>query len=97
MDSKCQIFISSTYNDLQDIRLNLINVLYAFGYEPIGMEYFSASDEEQFEYVKRIIRKVDFYILIVAGSYGSVSDDGLSYTEKEYDFALKIINQFWYT
>lgn len=89
MDSKCQIFISSTYNDLQDIRLNLINVLYAFGYEPIGMEYFSASDEEQFEYVKRIIRKVDFYILIVAGSYGSVSDDGLSYTEKEYDFALK--------
>lgn len=63
MDSKCQIFISSTYNDLQDIRLNLINVLYAFGYEPIGMEYFSASDEEQFEYVIKLLERWIFIYL----------------------------------
>ena len=30
------------------------------------------------------------YILMVAGKYGSTCEDGVSYTEKEYDYAVSI-------
>jgi Domain of unknown function (DUF4062) len=62
---------------------------------PAGMELFPAADEEQFEFIKRVIDDCDYYIVIVGGRYGSVTSDGVSYTEKEYDYAhekgLKII------
>ena len=31
----------------------------------------------------------DYYVVIVGNRYGSVADDGLSYTEKEYDYAVE--------
>jgi hypothetical protein len=55
---------------------------------PAGMELFPAADEEQFEFIKRVINDCDYYLLIVGGRYGSTGEDGISYTEKEYDYAL---------
>jgi hypothetical protein len=55
---------------------------------PAGMELFPAIDEEQFNFIKRIIDDCDYYILIIGGRYGTISDDGISYTEKEYDYAI---------
>lgn len=55
---------------------------------PAGMELFPAIDEEQFEFIKKIIDDCDYYTLIVGGRYGSISDDGISFTEKEYDYAV---------
>jgi hypothetical protein len=55
---------------------------------PAGMEIFPAIDEEQFEFIKRVVDDCDYYLLIVGGRYGTVSDDGLSYTEKEYEYAI---------
>lgn len=52
------------------------------------MEFFPAIDEEQFRFIKRIIDESDYYVVIVSGLYGSLAADGLSYTEKEYDYAL---------
>jgi hypothetical protein len=52
------------------------------------METFPAFDEQQLEYIKRVIDDSDYYILIIGGRYGSVTDDGLSFTEKEYDYAI---------
>jgi hypothetical protein len=57
------------------------------GHIPAGMELFSAADEEQFSYIKRIIDECDYYVLVVGGRYGSVDDDGVSYTEKEDEYA----------
>lgn len=85
-----QVFISSTFEDLQDERLKILNTLLTFSCIPAGMELFSAASEEQFEYIKKVISQVDYYILIVAGRYGSVTRDGISYTEKEFDYAKKI-------
>ena len=45
-------------------------------------------DEEQFAFIKTVIDDCDYYILIVANRYGSLASDGLSYTEKEYDYAV---------
>lgn len=55
---------------------------------PAGMELFPAMDEEQFEYIKRIIDDSDYYLLIVGGRYGDEDDKGVSWTEKEYDYAV---------
>ena len=54
---------------------------------PAGMELFPAADEEQWEFIKKIIDDCDYYLLIIGGKYGSTTDDGISYTEKEYDYA----------
>jgi uncharacterized protein DUF4062 len=53
------------------------------------MELFPAADEEQFEFIKRIIDDCDYYLLIIGGRYGTVTEDGISYTEKEYEYAVK--------
>jgi hypothetical protein len=55
----------------------------------LGWKVFSAADEEQFSYIKKIIDECDYYILIIAGRYRSVDDTGVSYTEKEYDYAVE--------
>lgn len=55
---------------------------------PAGMELFPAIDTEQFEFIKKVIDDCDYYILIVGGRYGSISEDGISFTEKEYDYAV---------
>jgi hypothetical protein len=35
-----------------------------------------------------VIDDSDFYVLIVGGRYGSITREGLSYTEKEFDYAV---------
>ena len=55
---------------------------------PAGMEMFPAMDEDIFKYIKRIIDDSDYYLLIIGGRYGSEDDNGVSWTEKEYDYAV---------
>jgi hypothetical protein len=52
------------------------------------MELFPASDDTQWDLIKRVIKESDYYIVIVAGRYGSIGLDGFSYTEMEYDYAV---------
>ena len=52
------------------------------------MEGFFAADQEQLSYIKKIIDECDYYILIIAGRYGSVDELGIGYTEREYDYAV---------
>lgn len=56
---------------------------------PSGMELFPAADDTQWEVIKSIIDNCDYYVLILGGRYGSVNKDGISYTELEYDYAIK--------
>jgi hypothetical protein len=49
---------------------------------------FPAADEDQFEFIKSLIDKCDYYVLIIAGRYGSVTEDCLSYTHKEFRYAV---------
>lgn len=57
---------------------------------PAGMELFPAADEEQWEFIKRVIDDCDYYVLIIGGRYGSLTPEGISYTEQEYDYAMSI-------
>src|SRR5690554_3928491 len=90
MDKKYQVFISSTYDDLKDEREQVIKAVLEMGHIPVGMEMFSAGDEEQWKLIARQIEQTDYYVLIVGHRYGSETDDGISYTEKEYDYASSL-------
>jgi len=88
-EKKYQIFISSTYEDLKDEREAAIKTILSLDHIPIGMEMFNAGDEEQWEIIRRTIDTSDYYVVIIGFRYGSIALDGISYTEKEYDYALK--------
>lgn len=89
MIKRYQVFVSSTYADLNEERVRVIQTIMELDCIPAGMEMFPAIDEEQFNFIKRVIDDCDYYILIIGGRYGTVSADGLSYTEKEYDYAIE--------
>jgi hypothetical protein len=89
MDKKYQVFVSSTFTDLQEERRAVMETLLEMPCIPVGMELFPASDEAQLEYIKRVIDNCDYYLLIVGGRYGSPTADGASYTEKEYNYAVQ--------
>ena len=88
MDKRYQVFISSTYADLKEERRSVIQAVIELDCIPAGMELFPAADEEQLNFIKRVIDDCDYYLLIVGGRYGSTSETGISYTEQEYDYAI---------
>jgi uncharacterized protein DUF4062 len=83
-----QVFISSTYADLKEERQTVIKTVIELNRIPAGMELFPALDEAQLTFIKRVIDDCDYYLLIVGGRYGSISEAGISYTEQEYDHAV---------
>ncbi|MER8405665.1 DUF4062 domain-containing protein [Mesorhizobium sp. M1307] len=87
MDVEYQIFVSSTYADLVDERRSVIESVLNLGHIPVGMEAFQASDDTQWDYIKRRIDDSDYYVLIVAERYGSELK-GKSYTQMEYEYAV---------
>jgi hypothetical protein len=90
MDKKYQVFVSSTYEDLQEERKKVMEALLQMNCFPVGMEYFNASDDSQWEVIKSLIRECDYYVLIVAGRYGSIEEEsGKSYTQKEFEYAIE--------
>lgn len=88
MEKRYQIFISSTFADLEAERKGIMEAIIELNCFPAGMEMFPATDTEQFEYIKSIIDESDYYIVVIAGRYGSIAEDGISYTEKEFDYAI---------
>jgi hypothetical protein len=89
MDKRYQVFVSSTYADLKEERQHIIQALMEMDCIPAGMELFPAADEEQWEFIKKVINDCDYYLLLIGGRYGSITPDGVSYTEKEFNFAIE--------
>ncbi len=87
-DVKYQIFISSTFLDLESVRSKISATILNLQHFPIGMEMFSAGDSEQWEIITETIDVSDYYLLIIGHRYGSVTNEGISYTEKEFDYAI---------
>ncbi len=90
MQKRYQIFVSSTYEDLKEERSKVITALLNIGHIPCGMEYFPAADEDAWGCIERLIPQCDYYVVLVAGKYGSIApDDTKSYTHREYELAVK--------
>lgn len=89
---KYQIFISSTYNDLKTERTAVRDAIMMMHQFPIGMEQFTASDDDQWKVIRELIDCSDYYVLIIGKRYGSLIEDGkytgISYTQREFEYAL---------
>ncbi|MGR3311521.1 MAG: DUF4062 domain-containing protein [Candidatus Brocadiales bacterium] len=89
LEKKYQVFVSSTYDDLKEERQEVMQALLELDCIPVGMELFPAADEDQWTLIKKLIDDCDYYILIVGGRYGSANSEGISYTQMEYEYAIK--------
>lgn len=90
-ERKYQIFISSSYKDLQNERKALIEQILRAGHIPSGMEMFTAGDTEEFEVIKRAIDQCDIYVVLIGSRFGSFNPKtGQSFTEMEFDYASGI-------
>ena len=83
-----QVFVSFTYDDLKEERRQVMQALLETKCIPTGMELFPAGSERQWELIQRVIDDCDYYIVVLAGRYGSIGPNGLSYTEMEFDYAI---------
>lgn len=90
MDKRYQVFVSSTFEDLQEERKEVMQALLELDCIPAGMELFPASNDDQWTLIKRVIDDCDYYLLIIGGRYGSTNDEGISYTQMEFEYALEV-------
>jgi hypothetical protein len=90
VDRLYQVFVSSTFLDLQAERAAVVSSLLQLDAMPAGMELFPATDDDAWTLIKRVIDSCDYYLLVIGGKYGSVDPSSdLSYTEMEYDYAVQ--------
>lgn len=87
MNKRYQVFLSSTFVDLEEERKEVMSALQKAGFFVAGMELFPSDDDDSWEVIKRVIDQSDYYVLVVAGRYGSIGKSGKSFTEMEYDYA----------
>lgn len=85
-----QVFLSSTFADLKEERAQILEALLGLDCFPVGMEHFVASESPSWEAIKPMIDQTDYMVLLVAGRYGSVNEEGVSFTELEYDYAKSV-------
>jgi hypothetical protein len=82
-----KVFVSSTFEDLREERAEVQKALLKLNCLPVGMELFPAADDDTWEFIKEQIDDSDYYLILVGARYGSLAKDGVSFTEKEYNYA----------
>jgi len=86
-----QVFISSTAWDLVSERQAAVSAILAARHFPAGMEYFAAEHRLPIDLSKQWIEESDVFCLLLGPRYGTIDpDSGKSYTECEYDHAMKL-------
>ena len=85
-----QVFLSSTFSDLQEERQAVTQAILRMNRcIPAGMELFTASSQPPWGVIVDALGGTDYLILIIGNRYGSLSGgENVSYTEKEYDYAI---------
>jgi hypothetical protein len=86
-EKKYSVFISSTFQDLEKERNSVLRAILEHGHFPLGMELWGAANDQQWQIITRQIDVADYYVIIIAQKYGSTVD-GVSWTEREYDYAI---------
>jgi hypothetical protein len=96
---KYQVFISSTFKDLEKHRQEAIRGIVNAGHLPIALENYGLQSRDKETVIRQAIRSSHFYVLILGHRYGSRPKEGEktlpSYVEMELDWAeeaeLKIL------
>ena len=84
------ICVSSTYEDLKAYRDEVERSIIYMNQTIKGMEFFGSTPERPLDKCLQTVRECKLYIGIIGMRYGSVEEDsGKSFTELEYDEAVK--------
>lgn len=92
---KYQVFISSTFRDLQEHRANARQGIIKAGHLPLALENFPPETKDKATVIQTAIEASQFYVLILGHCYGSrpIDKDGKrmpkGYVEMELDWAEK--------
>lgn len=90
MNKRFQVFVSSTFLDLREERHEVIQALLELDGIPAGMELWPSTSDDSWTLISRMIKESDYYLIVVGGKYGSTDAEGISYTEREYDYAVEV-------
>lgn len=86
-----RVFISSTSDDLEDERFQVLEAVRQLHFEHIAMEYFGADPRQPIEVCLEQVGRSDVFLGIVGHRYGSIVEEtGKSYTQMEYEEARRI-------
>lgn len=89
MEKRYQVCISSNYTKLGEDCRNVMEGLLEVGCFSSGAEIFPVDNDKQFGFIKTIIDRSDYYLLIIGGCLGEVDEEGVSFIEKEFDYAVE--------
>ncbi len=88
MNKKLQIFISSTFKDLEEEREKLVLSILKTRNIPSGMELSAGANEKTLSIIYEWIDESDVFVLLLGGKYGSICPgSNMSFTELEYEYA----------
>lgn len=87
MKKRYSAFVSSVYRSLIDEREEVIKCLLNMQWIPICMEYFTLSSSDNFSALADLIDDSDIVVLLIGKEYGSVDENGVSWTEQEFEYA----------
>jgi len=90
VDKRYTVFLSSTFIDLADERRAVTRAFLDLDYIPVAMEGFPASSDPPLDLIESILRDCDYYVLVIGNRYGSLDENLVSYTEREYDLARSL-------
>lgn len=82
-----RIFLSSTYSDLVSYRTAVENLIREYGELFVGMEHFGARAQPSLETCLREVESSDVVLVLAGGRYGTLSENGASYTQREIEHA----------
>ncbi len=82
-----RIFVSSSFQDLQDYRLAAIRVLRQLGHEVVAMEDFVAASEVPLKQMLDKVDRCELYVGLFAWRYGFVPKNGVDNPISEIDGA----------
>jgi hypothetical protein len=81
------VFVSADANNTADALYTVNRVVMQLGGLPVSTFYGPQSGEYDWKVVREAIDKCDIYVLLVADSYGTLSDSGESYIHREAVYA----------
>ena len=85
------VFVSSTWTDMQNYRESVRNALLKAGCIPCGMENYPASSNSPLKTCFGELGKCQVFVCVLGMRYGSVDEKtGKSYTQLEYEKAVEL-------
>jgi HD-GYP domain-containing protein (c-di-GMP phosphodiesterase class II) len=88
--NNCRVFVASTWEDLKNERIEVLEALRQFYFQHVNMEYFGADPRQSIEKCFEEVQSADIFVGIIGSRYGSIlNTTGKSYTQMEYEEAIR--------